>query len=438
MTEYRSPFDDDGDEGYAPPGGMVPARLNGIGKPFVSNFGAIRWEDLDKPGVPYEWLIDDLIPARERVLIYGDPQCGKSYLGLDMALCVARGLPFYGREVQRTGVIYCAFEGGKGFQNRVNAYRKHHGLHIDDGVPFMILTREADLFASEEDMTSLQAEIEHWSHIFETDYGISIGLIVFDTISACTPGMDENLGKEFGKFLGNAKRIVGKSKCTILLIHHKPKSGDSPRGSGKLTGDLETTIEILFDPWGNTDDDERRLRIARITKQREGETGKLCEFVLKPIEVGKKPNGKPITACIVVSPGGEKPDKRGTDYRPGAQEGEVFRALLMALEEHGCPPPIDIGLPPEIDRVVTYRQWREKFESIDSSVEQDEEKRRNQVKSAMGRAGKSLVAGDVIGRLNPWVWYIAGREVRGFPQTFKRKVKRVGSDGLSDLDDNGF
>ena len=110
-----------------------------------SRFGLIMWADQDQPGEEYEYLVEDLIPEKEPVLIIGETQSGKSFFTRDLGLAGARGIHFYGRRVLRPfGVVYCAYEAGKGFNNRQKAYRRHHGLHLTE-LPFALLTRPADL-----------------------------------------------------------------------------------------------------------------------------------------------------------------------------------------------------------------------------------------------------------------------------------------------------
>lgn len=46
---------------------------------------------LEQPG----WVVEDLVPCG-LTLIAGDPKIGKSWFGLDLALCVASGEPFWG------------------------------------------------------------------------------------------------------------------------------------------------------------------------------------------------------------------------------------------------------------------------------------------------------------------------------------------------------
>ena len=43
-----------------------------------------------------EWLVKGLIPRPGYIFLTGEPKCGKSYLALQLALCIAQGMPFLG------------------------------------------------------------------------------------------------------------------------------------------------------------------------------------------------------------------------------------------------------------------------------------------------------------------------------------------------------
>ena len=60
---------------------------------------------LEKPG----WVVEGLIPCG-LTLVAGDPKIGKSWLGLDLALHVALGEPFWGFATKRgTACCTCAW-----------------------------------------------------------------------------------------------------------------------------------------------------------------------------------------------------------------------------------------------------------------------------------------------------------------------------------------
>ena len=388
--------------------------------PYKTKFGAIVWGDLDKPRPPYEWLVKGVLPAQERAIVYGEPQSGKSFWTLDLSLSVARGTEFFGCKTKQVGVIYCAFEGGKGFANRVNAYRYGHDLK-DEDVPFVILTRDADLFGSPETVDALIVEVQHWQMVFHEELGIDLGLIVFDTVSACTAGMDENSGTDMGRFLAHGRRIAASVRAGLVFVHHVPKGGSTPRGSGKLTGDLEAAILVQFDPNGSVDEDGRLVRIARVSKQREGKSGGEFPFVLKSVRVGVDGDGADVDSCMIAAPGGASVSGAQAGFNLSPIEDEGFRTLWAAIKEVGGDAPAELQLPAGT-RVVRWSDWRDQWTKVDASADDDPAVRAERIKKRMQRAGAALLKWGIIGRSNPWVWW-TGKPVRGYRDTFPKRKK---------------
>lgn len=62
--------------------------------PFVPTMGLRMWHEQDQPGPQYEYLVDDLIPERQIVVVMGETGTGKSFLTFAMAMAIARGEPF--------------------------------------------------------------------------------------------------------------------------------------------------------------------------------------------------------------------------------------------------------------------------------------------------------------------------------------------------------
>lgn len=393
--------------------------------PYKSDFGAVTWKELGVRRQAYEYLIQGVLPAHERAMIYGEPEGGKSFAATDMSLSIARGIPYEGRRVKQAGVIYAAWEGGKGFPNRVEGYRQWHGLEVDENIPFVMLTRNADLFGDEEVMKKIQVEIDHWAKVF-MDGGTPLGLIVFDTVSASSGAMDENHGSDVAKYLAKGRIIAESFNCTILYVHHVPKGGSTPRGSSKFTGDLETTLTVRPDAHGACDENGRPIKVLRLGKQREGQGNKdIKRFVIRQVEIGRDEFDEPITTCVVLPPGGDAkaPERRG--FHPTPQESKVFRALLDALEKNGAAPDTSMEVPTTIERVVTYAQWRDAYAEIDIGGDEEESTRAARIKTAMKRGGESLMKFKIIGKKefdarNKIFWH-TGEPVRGFPETFKKQ-----------------
>jgi hypothetical protein len=78
---------------------------------------------------PPEYIVDELIEAETLGLIFGDPACGKSFLAVDIALSVATGTQFHGKDVRQGSVFFIAGEGHNGLARRFEAWSKDKGAH---------------------------------------------------------------------------------------------------------------------------------------------------------------------------------------------------------------------------------------------------------------------------------------------------------------------
>ena len=53
-----------------------------------------------------EWLIQDFLPKASFAVLFGPPSVGKSFLALHLALAIAAGKDWFGRDVKGGPVIY--------------------------------------------------------------------------------------------------------------------------------------------------------------------------------------------------------------------------------------------------------------------------------------------------------------------------------------------
>ena len=116
-------------------------------EPPKSKYGGFTWDDIDAPGLEYDYLIDSFLTERGRSVIGGPSSSGKSFLAIHAAMCVARGQDFFQYPVKRGGVIYQAGEGGHGIKKRLKAYRQHFEVADDRDIPLVILPSKVDLFS---------------------------------------------------------------------------------------------------------------------------------------------------------------------------------------------------------------------------------------------------------------------------------------------------
>lgn len=388
--------------------------------PFVSQYGLMMWGEHNAPGDDYEYLIEDLIPEREPVLIQGESQSGKSFLTQGMGLAGAEGREFFGRRVLKPfGVIYLAYEAGKGFRYRMRAHERYFGLDAKKRVPFGVLTKPIDLWSAEINTDKLIDEI---LGIVESRFGdVPLGAVVIDTHNRATPGASEIDSKDISRIIDRYSRIMERTRAGVWIIGHKNAAGKH-RGNEQLYNNIETAIdisrkteEVEKQRVALTDVGRRPVRVATVIKQREGIDGQAFEFVLASVEVGTNRYGKPRTSCVAVPPAtGDDAAESATGKARGVlalspEQESILKALQAALEEFGETPPASLKLPQSIKRVVKAPFWKAEYLKI---APDGAEAKDNTINARMKRASEKLQSLRVIGRLNPWVW-ITGRPVRG-------------------------
>jgi hypothetical protein len=367
----------------------------------ASNFGAIPWWDMDKPGAEHDWLIKGLLTRGERSMMAGPSQSGKSFLALDMALSVARGEPYWGRRCVRGGVLYQAGEGGRGLKKRMRAYRQHHGLAPDQRLPFVLLPAVLDLHGGDDPTSRFIEEALRWNAYMRGQFGLPLELIIIDTLSTATPGANENDSGDMSRVLARCARISEATKAHVQLVHHMNAAGEKPRGHTSIFANLENVITVSRDRHAK-DRDGRDIRTARISKQKDGEDGATWRFVLVGgIKVGRDRDGDPITSCVVDAPNGNLQAIGGNQSANAARQTDAerlaFQALEQAVIEHGEPAPASLGLPHGI-RVVEFGRWLTTYAR--RSFHDDEAV----AKKALAQAGARLLARGKIGRDTPFVW----------------------------------
>lgn len=373
------------------------------GPRFESAFGGLTWAEIGAPGSPqYEWIIEDILPKGDPILFFGDSGTGKSFSTFDMALCISRGLPFYGRNVEPGLVIYIAAEAGKGFSKRKVAYCSYHGITEAD-IPFYLMTKRPDFFGSDTDVDLLIIEIA----AVAKRANVPLRLIVLDTASAATPGMNENASADVGRFRSRVQKIIDAFGATLIVVHHTPKGGSTPRGHGSFTGDFET--QFMFTTTDMKSGEGLPVHQAFGLKQREGKKGVVWQFVLPVIIIGKNKWGNDDTSCVVVPFDGKRPTM-AYGFRANKTELVFLEALFDALNEKAVPAPAQC--PPSITKAVDIAEVRARMKDRYLAADEDTSKADGRFRQAFKRAGDALKAGSVIGFRNPLVWY-TGKPVMG-------------------------
>jgi hypothetical protein len=181
---------------------------------------------------PPEYLITDVLTVGTMALLTGKPGGGKTFVGLDFAFSVATGSWWQRRwEVSAGPVLYFYAEGVTGLPARMQAWEQYHRTPLDD-FPIWFYPVPVNLLdpAWGDAVSLLAAQYEAI-------------LVVIDTTNRNMAGGDENSSRDMGLLIRatDSIRIVAPG-ATVLLVHHTPKEGESPRGHSSLEGAADSIL----------------------------------------------------------------------------------------------------------------------------------------------------------------------------------------------------
>lgn len=234
-------------------------------------------------GPPLEWLVRRLLPRAELAVVFGESGSGKSFLTLDICAAISRGIEWRANRTVRGGVVYVCAEGARGFKKRLRAYAHEHKVELAQ-LPAVIA--DAPNLLEPKDAAALTASILTWIK----NEG-QVDVVVIDTLSATTPGGNENSGEDIGLVISHCKFISKQTGALVVLIHHSGK--DATRGARGWSG-LRAAADAEIEVIRNGD-----YRVANVTKMKDGTDGESFAFKLKVIPMGLDADGEEESSCVI-------------------------------------------------------------------------------------------------------------------------------------------
>lgn len=299
---------------------------------------------------PLDWIIKGMIPHAELMVVYGESGSGKSFLALDLAAAIVRGVDWQELKVKKGRVVYICAEGVGGFRQRVRAYGKKHAIDLTE-MPGVIA--DAPNLASVDDVNLLLKSLR--------TYGAA-DLVIVDTLSATMPGLNENSGEDVGKVLEHCKAIHKTTGALVMLIHHSGK--DKARGSRGWSGiKAAADAEIEVTRVG-------AIRAATLTKLKDGADGRVWGFGLEPIVLGADADGEEVTSCVVM------PAEPPAALAPSAYArlGKYAAIALDVLKLHAvaCAIPLAMALREGVQKLPkdTEAKFDRRRQSIQRGIEE--------------------------------------------------------------------
>lgn len=190
----------------------------------------------DEPS-PLRWAVRDWVPEQATTMIFGESGCGKTFVAMSMACCIATGTPWAGHAVQQGRVAYLAGEGNYGLRQRVAAWGYANNMRT--GGNLLISSGPIDI----DNNSAAPVVIKAVRDLADGDFAA----IFIDTVNAHLAG-DENSSKEARAMLNNCGVISRALNATVILVHHigvAAEAKNRARGSSAWKAALDSSILVV-------------------------------------------------------------------------------------------------------------------------------------------------------------------------------------------------
>jgi hypothetical protein len=391
-----------------------------IAPPYKPKFRSIAYSEIGNTGIPHSYLVKNLLVDREKSVLGGESQAGKSFLATDLGFAVCRGVDFQGFKVRNPkGVVYIASESAGGVVNmRVPAYKKHFGLSNDE-LPIRFVVQSPDLFNGVDQTKALIQDIQHYASTFP----VPLGLIIIDTFSASTPGADENKGADVSRILGHLDMIREQCEAHVMIVHHMNAGGEKLRGHTSIFANFDTVLTVQQTEEHDRPEqgNARKIRTMTTAKQKDGVQGSLRKFILRVIDLGQDEDGDPITSCVCDAPENMTgPDlttkwaEPGMYRLPKVKGIEVgTRALINALKRHGRTPPKEIAERARGAECITLTDWMNEWRLIADDKDVGADTLTNRLKKQRESIVNKFMHDNILEKHGEWVWRTK-RRINGY------------------------
>lgn len=271
------------------------------GDPVEAMHEVLEAEHTSGPRLPFFWFhdaqptldandfVEGLLTSSAMSVVYGPSNCGKTFFVVDLALHVALGREWRGKQVDQGAVVYLSLEGSQGIRNRLSAFRMHHGMTGQE-LPFVAMPQPVNLLNEDADVNAVIELVQYVAS--ETE--MHVAMVIVDTLSRAMAGGNENSPEDMTAIVGNCDRIRDATGAHICIVHHSGKDeAKGARGHSSLRAATDTEIEITREP-------DATVSSVRVAKQRDLEAGNPFAFTLESVALGTNRRGKEVTSCVVL------------------------------------------------------------------------------------------------------------------------------------------
>lgn len=370
----------------------------------------IHWQGEITPEAFAKELVKGMLPQTGVAFIAGQSGAGKTFIALWLAVCAALSLPFFGHKIREpVGTLLLLGEGAGTIAERLTAMLRSEALKNLALQPqqLPIAWRSFDApFTEEKEIRAVKQAIEEVKSTMLAKYGIRLGLIIIDTMSAAFMMDDENDSGTGTKVMQFMQRLSQETNTLVIPVGHYGKSFETGlRGSSAYTASSDVILAVHAD---RTAVGEVKSRYMSVVKSRRYGTGWKCDFMLESVPVGFDEDGDQIWSCYVA------PSLAGVDTakNSSAQKRTTpsLRILLRAFDQLIAPHGQRITPPNHTIEVLALRceilrsEFNTSYPAEGDTEEKRADNRRKQFRRAIDAAMRDneLLFQSINGE--DWLW----------------------------------
>jgi KaiC/GvpD/RAD55 family RecA-like ATPase len=264
------------------------------------------------------WLVQGLLETDSFSCLFGDPGARKSFLAIELAACVATGMPFYGFEVKHPGpVIYIVGEGRTGLIRRFRTWSIARRVSLADAPLF--LNSGAVSLIDDVSMVSVVKALK----VLVKELGRPPVLAILDTWSR-TLGGDDSAPSDAAAGVAALDALRARfDNFATLVVHHEGHQ----KGRGRGWSGLRAAVDAEFRAERGKDD---LLRLEN-TKAKDIRPVDPMAFQFAGVDLGiTDEEGNPFTSAVLNTVDWTAPE--AADKKPVGKNQALALDILKRLE----------------------------------------------------------------------------------------------------------
>jgi 5S rRNA maturation endonuclease (ribonuclease M5) len=194
---------------------IAPTKSEAIAKKSLRSIMTTNAELLARAKDYTDWLIEEILPIDELIMVAASPRAGKSLMAMNMAYCIATGTNFMDRPVTQGSVFYVHCEDS---ETKIKMRQVAQGWDADLPVYWF------DKF-----------KLSQLGEMIELAKEMQPRIIILDTLSRIRDDNSTESSAEMGRILEPLQEFAREHNCCVLLVHH----------TGKIKIDNADTLDVF-------------------------------------------------------------------------------------------------------------------------------------------------------------------------------------------------